>query len=219
MYPSTENLLKIRDGEPVDADARAYVEADPSARRKLRGLRQTQQALKDLPGFSPPPGAWERIALAAEKDAARRVRRGWHWPLRGAIAASVAVLAVLLVARSPEGPAPMETGPATIVADAAPTNRIADLAGTPYYASLVAESARLDRRLGSITYQPRIIRGSTASTITAFEDRIAVLDDRLMFASRLALSPRQKEALWQQRVDIMNALLYVRYAQAQRSGY
>ena len=90
MYPSIENLLKIRDGEPVDADARAYVEADPSARRKLRGLRQTQQALKDLRGFAPPAGAWERIALAAEKDAARRVRRAWHWSLRGAIAASVA---------------------------------------------------------------------------------------------------------------------------------
>ena len=39
MYPSTENLLKIRDGEPVDADALAYVEADPSARAELRRLR------------------------------------------------------------------------------------------------------------------------------------------------------------------------------------
>jgi hypothetical protein len=63
------------------------------------------------------------------------------------------------------------------------------------------------------------MRVSTASTITALEDRIAVLDDRLMFSSRLDLSPRQKEALWRQRVDTMNALFYVRYAQAQRSGY
>ncbi len=219
MYPSIENLLKIRDGEPVDADARAYVEADPSASAELRRLRQTQQALQALPGFEPPAGAWERVTLAAEEDATRRTYRAWHWPLRGAIAASVAVLAVVLIARSPEVSSPMETGPATIVADAAVTNRSTEVGGTPSYAALAAESARLDRTLGSITYQPRVMRVSTASTITALEDRIAVLDDRLMFSTRLDLSPRQKEALWRQRVDTMNALFYVRYARAQRSGY
>ena len=219
MYPSIENLLKIRDGEPVDADARAYVEADPSARRELRRLRQVQHALQNLPGFEPPAGAWERVILAAEKATARRARRSWHWPLRGAIAASVAILAVLFVARSPEDFAPMGTGPATIVADAVPMNRTVDIVGTPAYASLVVKSARLDRALDSITYQPMLMRASTASTITTFEDQIAVLDDRLMFASSLDLSPRQIEALWQQRVDLMSGLFYLRYARAQRSGY
>lgn len=218
MYPSIENLLKIRDGEPVDADAQAYVEADPSASAELRRLRQTQQALQDLPGFEPPADAWDRVTLALEEDAARRTRRAWHWPLRGAIAASVAVLAVLLVTRSPEVSPPMETGPATIVAGAAPTERSTEITGTPSYASLAAESARLERTLGSITYQPRLMRASTASTITALEDRIALLDDRLMFSNRLDLSPRQKEALWRQRVDTINALVYVRYSRAQRSG-
>ncbi len=219
MYPSIENLLKIRDGEPVDADARAYVEADPSAKRELRRLRQVQHELKNLPGFEPPAGAWERVILVAEKATAPRARHGWHWPLRGAIAASVAILAVLLVARSPEEFAPMGTGPATIVADTVPTNRIVEIVGTPAYASLVVESARLDRALDSITYQPVLMRASTASTITAFEDQIAVLDDRLMFSSSLGLSPRQIEALWQQRVDLMSGLFYLRYARAQRSGY
>ncbi|MEE8249265.1 MAG: hypothetical protein V3R59_03460 [Gammaproteobacteria bacterium] len=221
MYPSIENLLKIRDGEPVDADAQAYVEADPSASAELRRLRQTQQALQELPGLEPPAGAWERVSLAVAEDAARRTRRtrrAWHWPLRGAIAASVAVLAVLLVTRSPDVSPPMETGPATIVAGAAPTERSTEITGTPSYASLAAESARLERTLGSITYQPRLMRASTASTITALEDRIALLDDRLMFSNRLDLSPRQKEALWRQRVDTINALVYVRYSRAQRSG-
>ena len=219
MYPSIENLLKIRDGEPVDADARAYVEADPSARRELRRLRQVQHALQNLPGFEPPAGAWERVILAAEKATAPRARRGWHWPLRGAIAASVAILAVLFVARSPEDVAPLGTGPATIVADTVPMTRAVEILGTPAYASLVVKSARLDRALDSITYQPMLMRASTASTITTFEDQIAVLDDRLMFASSLDLSPRQIEALWQQRVDLMSGLFYLRYARAQRSGY
>lgn len=219
MYPSIENLLKIRDGEPVDADARAYVEADPSARRELRRLRQVQHALQNLPGFEPPAGAWESVILVAENATAPRALRGWHWPLRGAIAASVAILAVLFVARSPEDVAPMGTGPATIVADTVPMNRTVEIVGTPAYASLVVKSARLDRALDSITYQPMLMRASTASTITTFEDQIAVLDDRLMFASSLDLSPRQIEALWQQRVDLMSGLFYLRYARAQRSGY
>lgn len=219
MYPSIENLLKIRDGEPVDADARAYVEADPSARRELRRLRQVQHALQNLPGFEPPAGAWESVILVAENATAPRALRGWHWPLRGAIAASVAILAVLFVARSPEDVAPMGIGPATIVADTVPMNRTVEIVGTPAYASLVVKSARLDRALDSITYQPMLMRASTASTITTFEDQIAVLDDRLMFASSLDLSPRQIEALWQQRVDLMSGLFYLRYARAQRSGY
>lgn len=219
MYPSIENLLKIRDGESVDADARAYVEADPSARRELRRLRQVQHALQNLPGFEPPAGAWESVILVAENATAPRALRGWHWPLRGAIAASVAILAVLFVARSPEDVAPLGTGPATIVADTVPMNRTIEIVGTPAYASLVVKSARLDRALDSITYQPMLMRASTASTITTFEDQIAVLDDRLMFASSLDLSPRQIEALWQQRVDLMSGLFYLRYARAQRSGY
>jgi hypothetical protein len=219
MYPSIENLLRIRDGEPIDADALAYVDADLSARAELRRLRDTQQALKDLPGFLPPAGVWERVIDTADTDAARRLRRSWQWPLRGAIAASVAVLAIVVITRAPEAPGPLETGPSTIVAESVPNNPMTRIVGTPSYASLVAESARLDRALGSISYRPTVMRGSTVSTITTIEDRIAVLDDRLMLANRLNLSARQREALWRQRVDLMNALFYVRYAQAQRSGY
>jgi len=219
MYPSTENLLKIRDGEPIDADALAYVEADPSARAELRRLRDTQQALKDLPGFLPPAGVWERVIDTAETDAARRERRRWQWPLRGAIAASVAVLAIQFGMRATEAPGRLETGPSTIVAESVPNNPMTHIVGTPSYASLVEESARLDRALGSISYRPTVMRGSTVSAITTFEDQIAVVDDRLMYADRLNLSARQRRALYQHRVDLMNALVYVRYAQAQRFGY
>jgi hypothetical protein len=219
MYPSTENLLKIRDGEPIDADALAYIEADPSARAELRRLRDTQQALKDLPSLLPPAGVWDRVIDTAEEDAARRVRRSWQWPLRGVIAASVAVLAIQFSTRAPEAPGRLETGPSTIVAESVPNNPMTQIVGTPSYASLVAESARLDRALGSITYRPTVMRGSTVSAITTFEDQIAVVDDRLMYADRLNLNALQRRALYQHRVDLMNALVYVRFAQAQRSGY
>ncbi len=219
MYPSTENLLKIRYGEPVDADARAYVEADPSTRTELERLRQTQKALRDLPELEPPAGVWERVAEEVGSDATRNAHRVWQWPLRTAIAASVAVLAIVLVGRQPEVIDPLETGPASIVAEAIPSIQIEEIVGTPSYASLASESVRLDRALHSITYKPGVVRAGTASTITDFEDRIAMVDDRLMYANQLNLNAPQRRALMQYRVDLMNALLFMRYAQAQRSGY
>jgi len=216
MYPSIENLLKIRDGEPVDADALAYVDADPSARAELARLREAQRELRDLPRFEPPAGVWERVIEAVDEEATLHARRRWEWPLRGAIAASVAVLAMTLIARSPEAPLSLEPAPATIVGETPPNNRIEDIVGTPSYASLIAESVRLDRTLNSLPYRPTVMRAGTVSTIAAYEDQIAVIDDRLMFANRLGLSPQQRESLWQMRVDLMTALIHLRYSQAQR---
>ena len=218
MYTSTENLLKVRDGELIDADVLSHIESDAEAQDELQRLRQTQQALKDLPELAPPEGIWENVIAAVDADSATVSDHAWRWPLRGAIAASVAVLALLLVSRGPEIPATLEIGPSTTVGETAPTNRIAEIVGTPTYASLVAESARLDQALGNLTYQPQVVRGSTAGVIASLEYQIAVVDDRLMLASRLNLSPRQITALWQQRVDLMDALVYTRYAQAQRFG-
>ena len=46
-----------------------------------------------------------------------------------------------------------------------------------------------------------------------------MVDQQLMYARVNGLQPGQAEALWQERVDLMNALLHVRYAQAQRFGF
>jgi len=219
MYPSTENLLKIRDGEPIDADALAYVEADPSARAELSRLRQTRQALNDLPTLEPPAGSWDQIVAAVDCDAPLTQSYQWRWPLRAAIAASVAAAALMLVARTTNLPTSADLAPATIVADTVPSNQIADIVGTPSYISLVRESAQLDHALNRITYQPRVVRAGTASTMADLEDRIAIIDDQLNMAPRLGLSPLQIEMLWQVRVDLMRGLTYMRSARAQRSGY
>jgi hypothetical protein len=219
MYPSTENLLKIRDGEPIDADALAYVEADPSARAELLRLRQTQLALNDLPTIEPPSGSWDKIVAAVDLDTSRTPSPNWRWPLRAAIAASVATAALMLIARTADLPTAVDLAPATIVADTAPTNQIADLVGTPSYASLVTESGQLDHALNRITYQPRVVRAGTASTMANLEDRIAIIDYQLNMAPRLGLGQHEIRTLWQLRIDLMRGLIYMRSAQAQRSGY
>jgi len=219
MYARTEDLLKIRDGEPVDASVRAAVDADPKLRAEVERLRKTRDALNALPAFEPPPGVWEKVEAQTRIGTAPR----WQWLLGGAIAASVAVTASLLIIGSPDAPLPPELAPSTTVAVApaqgSANNDLTRSMVTPTYASLVAESARLERLLNGITYQPRLVNAGTAITINGLEDRIATIDERLMYASAYGLQPRQAEALWRERVDLLNALAKVRYAQAQRFGF
>lgn len=216
MYASTEDLLKIRDGELVDATVRAAVDVDPGLQEEVEQLREMQNGLRALPTFELPPGVWERVAA----ESAIPPASSWHWPLRGAIAAAVAVLAIFLVMRSPGVP---ETPlPSTTVVEAPTQNSGGGLTRslvTPAYASLVAESARLERQLNEIGYRPRLINAGTATTITGLEDQIALIDAQLMYSRADGLQPRQTEALQRARVDLMNALLKVRYAHAQRSGF
>lgn len=254
MHPGTEDLLSIRDGEPVDAEARAAVDTDPALQAEVARLQATREQLRELPEFEPPPGVLAKVLAELETDpgsrrepapepqqspeagsgqtstaeaasastggTAPRYRLWRHaqWPLRGAIAATVAVVAVLGVRSldEPEGPAP-----AAIVAEnsvnAVDSPAFGGAAAT--YTSLTSESARLERLLNNIPYRPRMVNAGTATTISGLEDRIGQVDEVLMYGSVYGLQPEQTVALWQERVDLMNALVEVRYAQAQRFGF
>jgi len=219
MRPSTVDLLRIRDGEPVDAEVRAAVDADPELREELAGLVAMQRGLQALPELEPPPGMFERVSSEVAAQQKQPVRRAWQWPLRGAIAASVAVTAVWLAGPMTEAPIDEAAAPATTVADEAQEFQVRPLLGTPAYASLVEESARLERALDGIQYRPRVVRASTAATIDGLEDRIAWIDERLMFARVLGLSAANRQALYSQRVELMNALVQIRYAEARRFAF
>ena len=87
------------------------------------------------------------------------------------------------------------------------------------YTALVAESARLERLLGQISYQRPLMSGATASTIVGLEDRIGVIDEQLTYSTARGCRSRERDALWGERVELMNALVQVRYAQAQPAGF
>lgn len=215
MYPSTENLLKIRDGEPVDADAVTYVEENASARSELERLRRVQRDLQTLPAFEAPDGVWERVIEAVDAGASPQAGY-WRWPLRAAIAASVAVLAIAIVARQPEVTDPLASGPSSIVAETAPSNSIETIVGTPTYASLVSEAARLERAVRTMPYQSGVMTAGTISQIAYLEDQIAIVDNSLMYANQIGLTDAQRTQLARHRVDLLNALFALRFSQAQR---
>ncbi len=145
--------------------------------------------LRELPELTPPAGVWERV-LEAERT--RRAARTF-WRRATALAAALAVVAVgttvyLVNARSAEEAA--------------------------QYQALVAESARLERVLAELPAARPLMVGSTASTIAGLEDRIAVVDAQLSYAAAQNVGSPYRQALWGERVELMNALVYVRYAQA-----
>jgi hypothetical protein len=63
-----------------------------------------------------------------------------------------------------------------------------------------------------------MMRASTAATISNLEDRIAAIDYRLNHPG-IRMSPGQKQLYWRERVRLMDSLVKLRYAQAQRASF
>jgi hypothetical protein len=216
MRPSTENLLAVRDGEPLDASAKAVIESSHVHGRDVERLRRVQNALRALPALDPPADVLARVLEAREAREVGRTR--WLRLAAGAgVAAAVATAAIVYVTTS--GPPPqMEATPATTVASGEPNTP--HVTATPVsYVSLVEQSGRLDRLLAELPAQRPLMTGDTASTIAGLEDRIAFLDEQLAFSAAGKLPVPQRAALWSDRVEVMNALVSVRYAEAQLNGF
>jgi hypothetical protein len=163
--------------------------------------------LRELPGLTPPPDLWERVLeVHAARTAARRFRRR---SLAAAAAVAVAVGVTVFVATRSGAPA---SPPVASIARPEPEAAGGDPVS---YAPLVAESARLERLLAELPAPRPIMVGSTAGTIVGLEDRIAFVDAQLSYAAAQDLAPTYREALWGERVELMNALLHVRFAQTQ----
>jgi hypothetical protein len=162
--------------------------------------------LRELPELVPPPGVWDRVLEGVgARAAARRFRR------RSAVLAAVIVIAAAVplayVAATLDPPQPVlfraAREPARVSWD------------ETSYAPLVAESARLEQLLAEMPAPRPIVAGSTAGTIVGLEDRIAYVDAQLSYAAARDLAPKYRQALWGERVELMNALVYVRFAQTQ----
>lgn len=219
MRTRTEDLLTIRDGEPIDASVHSQVLADPESSEELERLRAAQKTLQELPELQPPPGVWKKILAEVQRDDRREPKLLRHWSLGSAIAAGVAVLAFMLISTDPEMPVQIESG----LVVAAPEGDSGVLDAVPAeelgYALLAAESAQLERELNSIEYQPSLTNADTATIAVVLEDQIGYVDAQLTYASANRLDSRQTETLWRERVDLMNTLVDVRYAQFQQVGF
>ncbi len=158
-----------------------------------------RNALRALPPLEPPAGAWERIAASLAQAPARHVtvRASAHWT-RGLSLAAVASIALLLVLF----PGFLQQG-----GDAAGSGPPLDL--------LVSRSQQLEATLHAMPPRPAVERAANSATIDALQARIQWLDAEL--SGHEAGSERARE-LWGSRVQLLDSLVAVRYAEAVRAG-
>lgn len=173
-----------------------------------------QRKLRQLGDTVPPRAVWRRIEEQARAEGlfAPRFGERTKW-LAGAGLAAAVVLAVLNVPVSPL----VDTGQRfpTEPEYTATTTNSDDMRALN---ALMVQSRQIERNLRALPDQPSLVRASTAATISDLQDQIAAID-YLLNRPEFQLSPEQEEIYWRERVRLMNLLLQLRTAQAQRMTF
>jgi len=214
MHANTDQLLSLRDGEPVEPAVNAHVEDCERCRLEIDRHRLIREILRDLPAVEPPTDLWRTVAVTSV--APSPVPR-FHWASAVAIAASFLLGLALMMRIGGDGAdpslAPLETTPAATVSSLVePGNGVS-------LAALQTRSRKLEALRAAMPRQPKVERAGTAMTIADLEDRIALVDLRLHAADALGLTEAQRHALWKERVNLMQSLVQVEYARLQGPGY
>jgi len=170
-----------------------------------------QEGLRALPETMPPRDVWLRIREQAEAEGllvqpAERKHHKWY---AGVGLAAAAVMAAVMMPGSE-----LEMTPANVVPQELPTNSIPlDNLGV-----LQAYSRKLESDLRALPAEPRVARAGTVATMSEIEDRVAAIDYQLNDPS-VQMTEGDREIFWRERVRLMNLLLQLRYAQAQRAAF
>lgn len=215
MHARIEHLLSLRDGEPVAAEVAEHVRQCPICSGELQRLSAVRAQMQALPQLEPPAVAFERIRDAMP------VRRPLM-PVRrvGLAAAAVAIVTLTVIAvlarySDQRNAHVAATGAEAEQAGQSATPTLEDLA----LDDLVAQSQQLEQLLQILPGRPRVERVSTAATIDTIEQRIQWLDFQLSYAPVGDLSEEQSRQLWRERVELMDSLVKVRYAEAGRLSF
>jgi len=206
MHARIEHLLSLRDGDPVAAELVAHVRSCPICTGELQRLSAVRAEMQALPDFDPPELAWERIQQTIPRRAATLPPRRIGFAAAAAALVTIAVIA--LIARHSDrhgGEHSVQTP--KVLKDPASSN-------VSHLDELVAQSQQLEQILQKLPERPRIERVSTAATIDTIEQRIQWLDFQLTSISDGDLSEEQSRRLWRERVELMDSLVKVRYAEA-----
>jgi hypothetical protein len=206
MHASIDNLLSLRDSQPVDAAIAAHVEQCQRCTAELHKLRELQVKLQSLPQLEA-PSSFAEIQRAMTRPAAQP--RRLVSPRLVAALAFVTLTAIFFVALRDETAS-------KVVERAQPTQpqeQATDVIEHARVPELVAQSQHLEDLLQRLPERPRIERVSTAAMIDTIEDRIQWLDFQLSDARDSELNEEQTQRLWRERVELMDSLVKVRYAE------
>ncbi|MBF8269750.1 MAG: hypothetical protein HW386_1459 [Gammaproteobacteria bacterium] len=228
MHATIEQLLAIRDREPVAAGLKQHVDTCLLCRERLDKFILARNELNRLPGQSPRRNYWPDILARHERGRqSRNYRRKLARYSGFGLAASTLLVSVLFIYQTNDadnGTVVLDStaAPAKSVAEdnVPPDDQLASIAKSvePELNTLIARSARLEAALHALPQRPHVARASTSDLITGLQDGVALIDYQLNFTAG-NLPAQTSRQLWQQRVDLMNSLVNVRYAEAQQVAY
>ena len=168
------------------------------------------EGLNSLPDTPPPRMLWERIREQAEAEGLVKKRRDFRNWYAGAGLAAAVVMAIMMIPQPPPV-VPTDNDGSYVTPDA----RLAQ-DPTSGLQRLMIRSAQLEQNLRALP-ETSVVRAGTAATIIELEDRIAAIDYQLSDPDA-GLTPAETEIFWRERVRLMESLVQLRYAQAQRTG-
>ncbi|MDJ0909935.1 MAG: hypothetical protein QNI99_12125 [Woeseiaceae bacterium] len=168
------------------------------------------EGLNSLPDTPPPRMLWERIREQAEAEGLLKKRRDFRSWYAGAGLAAAVVMAVMMIPQQPPVTQP-DSGTTYVTPDATAAQDPAS--GLQQW---MIRSAQLEQNLRALP-ETSVVRAGTAATIIELEDRIAAIDYQLSDPDA-RLTPAETEIFWRERVRLMESLVQLRYAQAQRTS-
>lgn len=217
MHPDLAELLSLRD-RPV-SDGRAsgnraalHLAGCALCRAEFERLQRLRVAMRNAPA---PGGEDQWLAISARLEH-RATRPGWPrpgWRMAGGLAGALVIGVGLAFFDG-------RTAHRQDSMQAAPTRGgVETMPPADALAALLAESQRLESVLAAIPAERTVVRAGTVLTAAGLEDRIAWVDLALGEHSARQADGARATPLWQQRVDLMNSLVAVRYAQARTVRY
>jgi hypothetical protein len=199
MHARPDELLSLRDGEPVEARVAAHVPGCVECSASIASAMALRERLRDLPVVPGDSGTgWASVQDRLGRHGRRGRRRAMA--ARVAAAASVAALGLFAALRVFE---PSASADRYLVVPAA-------------VAELRARSQALEAVLDALPERPAVVRADTSLPIDSLESQVQWLDHQLSVAGSQLPAP-QAEALWRDRVEVMNSLVQLRYVEAQWS--
>ena len=200
-HASNEELLNLRDGEPVATVTDAHVASCAQCRTELARLHALRAGLRALPPLPPAPELWARVVARVESPVMLIARRSRMQVVLAGLAASLAVVVAL--------GSVMLRAPATL----STTGTLATATRSdPSLEELRGRSQRLEVVLAAIATQARVTSARSAGAIAELEDGIALVDYQLAQVDTAGLDDTTRRALWRKRVELMESLVTVRYA-------
>ncbi|HWW20193.1 MAG TPA: hypothetical protein VNZ06_05260 [Steroidobacteraceae bacterium] len=208
MHADFQELLNLRAGEPVAADVAQHVSKCPKCGLELGRLQRVAHELQQLPQFEPPQRVWLTVRERLLRSAPLHSHGGWIY-LSTAAAAIVAIVTGVLWTKTIDRDNTARHV-AVVAGSALPVNDHDSIA------PLVVRSQELEALLRQMPQRPTVERAATSATIDEIQSTIQMLDLQLSNSSRL--DHEEAKRLWNTRVQLLDSLVYVRYAEVARDA-